>query len=159
MTTFMRPRWMNTRFGGSDGNPEKRDGDLVAMVDALAERVAKLEANSHPPIDLTPAIAEILAELGYAASVHAPPTEKLKAAYALYQKRIEPEPAVSAQNAYEDLGDITEQAIDGCGGLWTAIVQHMREHGAVSADRVNAEIRTILDQAYKLGLAHGEGCP
>jgi hypothetical protein len=41
-----RPRWMNTRFGGSDNSPEKRDADLVAMVDALAERVAKLEAKN-----------------------------------------------------------------------------------------------------------------
>lgn len=49
---FTRPRWMNTRFGGSDSNPEKRDADLVALVDALAERVERLEANSHPPIDL-----------------------------------------------------------------------------------------------------------
>lgn len=67
--TFTHPRWMNTRFGGSDSNPEKRDADLVAMVDALAERVAKLEADSHPPIDLRPAIVEILAELGYPAAI------------------------------------------------------------------------------------------
>lgn len=105
MKDFIRPRWMNIRFGGSDNSPEKRDGDLVAMVDALAERVAKLEANSHPPIDLTPAIAEILAELGYAVPAHAPPTDELKAAYALYQKRIEPEPAVPVS----DLAQVTAE--------------------------------------------------
>ncbi len=39
-----RPNWMATRFRGSDNSAEKRDADLVELIDALAARVAALEA-------------------------------------------------------------------------------------------------------------------
>lgn len=38
----------------------------AAEVAALVRRIEELEKVAHPPIDLTPAIDEILAERGYA---------------------------------------------------------------------------------------------
>jgi hypothetical protein len=79
--------------------------------------------------------------------VQTPPTDELKAAYVLYRKRIEPE------SMSKDLGDLKARAIDGHGELWGLIVEHICERGVVSANRVNVQIRTILDRAHALGRA------
>jgi hypothetical protein len=44
-----RPPWMNRQYSGSDASHERRDADIVAKMDKLAERVAALEgdANRH----------------------------------------------------------------------------------------------------------------
>lgn len=118
-----RPRHLTLGGGAGQVNHE----NILDYVDA---KFAALEVNSHPPIDLRPAIVEILSELGYPVKPAAP----------------------VAEQAPESLEAITKDARSVKGTLWEALI-NWKNNGGARYSAIDDAVAALLVRAYAAGQA------